>query len=351
MLSLRIVRGPLQETENEIILTQYNRLTNSRIPMNEFVRWIQHGPEGPAWHALLETEDGSIVGHTSMIPLKTRQNSATMTPCKSEYSFIGEEFRASKIRGFEKSARPKFLTLVDQMIRHCAGEGWGPFLISTTPMLHRLGPRLGCHPVEFPVWECLLILKPRDAARKTPNMNSRQRAGLFAAGVLQRGLAAILAVLKQNSRDTERVAVGGTLTRNGSERISFFHDQASLRWRYLEDQYFQIEVKGGEPAFVVVKRGGPDSYLRVCQYELGPENLKLPILGALIREAMRDGALGVRWAFYGDTPETQRAVRQMRKHGFLCARRDRTLLINSANPELLSASKWELCDSLFSFDP
>ncbi len=69
MLNLRIVRGPLQEHENEAILSEYNRLAKAVIPMNEFVHWVQKTPLGPAWHALLETDEKRIVGHTSLIPL------------------------------------------------------------------------------------------------------------------------------------------------------------------------------------------------------------------------------------------------------------------------------------------
>ena len=171
MIHLRILRSPLTNEQNHEILSEYNCLTASEIPMSEFLHWIQDGPVGPAWHAVLQTEDGEVVGHTSLIPLRSVYRGTPVTPAKSEYSFIREEFRSAKIQGFEKSARPKFLILVDQLFRHCAALGWGPILISTTPAIHRLGPRVGCYPVEFPLYECLLTLKPWDAARRTPNLD------------------------------------------------------------------------------------------------------------------------------------------------------------------------------------
>ena len=97
MLDLRIARSPLSEPENQQILSEYNRLTKARIPLAEFEHWIQKSPAGPAWHAILQTAEGRIVGHTSLIPLKTSYSAANLIPAKSEFSFVHENFRSAKI--------------------------------------------------------------------------------------------------------------------------------------------------------------------------------------------------------------------------------------------------------------
>src|SRR5271166_5179158 len=144
MLNLRMLRGPLTRTENSAILEQYNRLTTARIPIEEFEHWVQNGPEGPAWHAILETDERQIVGHTSFLPFRSNGNGKKMTPAKSEYTFLREEFRATRIRGFEKSGKPTWLIFADQLHKRCTSEGWGPLFVSTTPVLHRFFASIGC---------------------------------------------------------------------------------------------------------------------------------------------------------------------------------------------------------------
>ena len=85
MLNMRIAPSPLNEQDYEVILREYNRLASARIPMAEFVHWVQRGPEGPAWHAILETDEGRIVGHTSVFLLRAAYGSEFL-PAKSESS-------------------------------------------------------------------------------------------------------------------------------------------------------------------------------------------------------------------------------------------------------------------------
>jgi len=117
MLDLRIIRGPLEGSENRQILSEYNRLTKARIPLNEFEHWVQKSPAGPAWHAILQTVGGRIVGHTSLIPLKTSFATEQLIPAKSEFSFVHEDFRSAKINGSEKG-RIKFLVIVNELFAH-----------------------------------------------------------------------------------------------------------------------------------------------------------------------------------------------------------------------------------------
>lgn len=66
--------------------------------------------------------------------------------------------------------------------------------------------------------------------------------------------------------------------------------------------------------------------------------------------ARQQRALGVRWAVYEEDAGSPAVVSRLRSLGFLCAKRVRTLLINTAERELLESSKWNLTDAMFSFD-
>jgi hypothetical protein len=61
--------------------------------------------------------------------------------------------------------------------------------------------------------------------------------------------------------------------------------------------------------------------------------------------------MGVRWAVYDDGPVSVELVSRMRKHGFLCAPRVRTVMIHTKLPEFLAPAMWHVNDSMFSFDP
>jgi hypothetical protein len=351
MLNLRIVRSPLSTGENEAILKDYNRLTAARIPIEEFVRWVQDGPSGPACHALLETDEKRIVGHTSLIPLRVGYGTPEFTPAKSEYSFVHEDFRSTPIRGYEEVKRPKFLILVDQLFRHGQSQGWGPFLVSTRDANHPLSRRVGCRAAEFPLWECLLVLRPVRAARHTPNVSRKQRAALLAAGIAQRALWSGASWLLTRREEIQSVPIGTNGAKPQTHRLSFFEDPASMKWRYQTEQYVKFGLCGASGDYVIAKRGSKDRYLRVCQWRLAEGNASNAVIRTLIREAQDENAIGVRWAVYEDGPVSSELVTRMRKHGFLCAPRVRTVMIHTKAPEFLAPAMWHVNDAMFSFDP
>jgi len=350
MLNLRLVQGPLDRAANEVILQEYNRLTSSRIPIDEFERWVQDGPAGPAWHALLETGEGRIVGHTSLIPLRTAYSSGKLIPAKSEYSFVHEEFRSAKIRGHE-TGRIKFLILVDQLFRHCQTLGWGPFYVSTREANHPLSRRVGCRPAEFSLWECLLVLKPLGAARETPNVKFSHRAALFVAGISQRSLWAASQFFFSSNNGVRQIPIQGEALKLTEDRLSFFEDLASLQWRYQEDQYVRLALHSAQDDYLIAKRGSRDRYLRVCQWKLSSGKGVSSLIHALIRQAESDQAIGVRWAVYQNGADSAQLIRELRRHGFLCASRVRTMMIHTKDEQFLSPAFWNVNDSLFSFDP
>jgi hypothetical protein len=350
MLNLRIVRGPLLQKENEAILAEYNRLTGAVIPISEFVHWVQNGPMGPAWHAILETDEKRIVGHTSLIPLRTPHGPPDLIPAKSEYSFTHEDFRSMPIRGYETVKRAKFLILVDQLFQHGKGLGWDPIFVSTREANHPLSRRVGCKHAEFPLWECILMHKPIGAALNTPNIRSRQRVGLFVVGISQRVIWPILS-LKLPANGTQPVAVDAEIKEQNKAKLSFFEDTESLKWRYLEGQYVRFGFESSPDDYVIAKRGSETKYVRVVQWQLSSAKCIDAALSALTRAARQDRAIGVRWAVYDDDSMAPELVSRMRRMGFLCARRSRSLMINTNQPAFYQPSAWRVNDSLVSFDP
>jgi hypothetical protein len=351
MLNLRIVRGPLQPRENEAILYDYNRLTKAVIPLSEFVHWVQNGPMGPAWHAILETDEKQIVGHTSLIPLRTANGAPGLVPAKSEYSFLHEDFRSMPIREFENVKRPKFLILVDQLFQHGKRLGWDPIFVSTREAVHPLSRRVGCKQAEFPLWECILVNKPVGAARHTPNLKRKQRAGLLLAGVSQRVIWPVLSFTLSNGNGIHPDAIDAGIQEPNTARLSFFEDPESLKWRYLQGQYVRFGFDASPGEYLIAKRGSEEKYVRVCQWQLTSGRSLDSVLSALVRSARQDNAIGVRWAVYDNDAMAPVLVNRMRKLGFLCARRTRTLMINTGQPSFYAPSAWGVNDSLVSFDP
>jgi len=349
-MHLRIVRGPLELATNEVILRHYNRLASVDIPLPEYLRWVQDCPEGPAWHVLLENNASEIVGHSSVIPLGCSLNGKKVLAGKSEYSFILEEYRSAKIRGLESLAKPKNAIMVHELFQHCHAEGLGPLMISTSSARQRSLGLVGCGPVSFRVSECLFVLRPWSAAKRTPNLHGWQRALLGGAGTFQAVAGLFADVLWRVPREIHSVPVGEGICPGRHGRLRFFDDPIALKWRYPKGQYEQLSFDG-KRGNVIIKAGTRERYLRVCQWRLGQEQPTPQLIAKLVEIARKQGALGVRWAVYGDDKVARNLAGRLKKFGFLSASRTRTLLVSSKDRELLSPDKWELTDALFSFDP
>jgi hypothetical protein len=349
MLNLRIARGPLSAPENESILAQYNALTSSRIPYHEFIRWVQQSPAGPAWHGILKTEDGEIAGHTCLLPFPGCFEGKQIVAAKAEYSFVSQSFQVAKVRGFETSAQPKFILLTDQLFRHCRAEGWELFLMWPPPPMLRFAGSVGCSVVGFPFTECLLILRPWDAARRTPNLNAGQRSLLGLTGVLQQPWAIASRTFSRGTK-SDVTAAGIHGTTNGNH-LTFFEDPKSYKWRYFPEQYETLKCDGECPGWMTVKRGFPDRYLRVCQHHISLDQPSFRSVAKIVEMARTDEALGVRWAVYGSDESASALVGRLRKLGFLCLKRTRKLMVYASRPDLLAPSNWNLPDSMFCFDP
>lgn len=351
MLQLKIERGPLSITQNSEILAEYNRLTRSRIPLREYLNWVERSPAGTAWHGTLTTDQGRLVGHTSIFPFTTLYGVKRLTPAKSEYSFVHEDFRTMRVRSFENSALPPFMILLGELLRVAAKEEWAPVFLSTCERNHAFTERLGLLATPFRVRECLFVMRPLYASRHTPNVSSSQRAGLFCAGVSHGFLWTAASPLLGSKVRVQTVPLDEPIAEPEVSRVSFFEDQPSLRWRYTDHQYVRYSASDPETDFVIAKKGGPDRYLRVCQWKLRPTDSVRPYFIELLHEAHREGALGVRWALYeGD--EVSHVIRsQARNLGFLTVNRDRFVMVHKKDPLFLTPTAWKITDSLFTFDP
>jgi len=349
LLNLRIVRGPLLPEENEAILSEYNmRIESPRISLQEFLHWIQDGPEGPAWHAILESDAQGIVGHQCYIPLRAKWLGRRVTAAKSEYTFLHEDYQTTKICGFEGIKRPTHIVAANQLVQRCQTEGWGPFLISTIPSLRRRG-FYGFIATDFPLWECLLVLRPIAAARETQNIRRWQKCGLLVSGTLQRTFWWPAALLPPRDALFRCSPINGLPPATCLRFLSFFEDQESLHWRYPTGDYERVAIGGQDSHYLIYKKGSASQYMRICQWSLDASELSLSRIAELIRIAQSDGAIGIRWAIYDLDEAAKTLVRRLRRFGFLCVPRSRTLQIKSDEKEFLSPANWNLTDAMFSF--
>jgi hypothetical protein len=351
-MNLSIVRGPLPQAKNQAILEQYNRLSGARIPMSEFRHWIEDGPAGPAWHALLENEVAEVVGHSALIPFRSSLHGRWIVAGKAEYAFIREAYQAAKIRGYEKSGKPRNAVMVQQLFQRWQQEGLGPLLVSTSAVRQRSLSGVGCALAKFPVTEALLVLRPWNASRETPNLEAWQRVSIGVAGISQKTLWSALRLVPDgllSSQRSRRRPESALPEANG--QMAFFEDFESAQWRYPREQYEQIAADADGEQYVIVKRGSSDRYVRVCDSKLASGQPTFRLIAKLTDLARRDHALGVRWAVYGNDEPAAEISNRLRRFGFLCAPRTRTVLLYSQEKEFLSAERWKLNDAMFSFDP
>jgi hypothetical protein len=349
-MNLTVERGPLDRPKNEVILAHYNRLSSSRIPIEEYLHWVENSPSGPAWHAILENEEHQVVGHSALIPFPGRYNGKDIVAGKAEYAFILEEYQAAKIRGLENKGSPRNALMIHRLFEHAKASGLGPLLISTNPTRRRSLWSIGAATLEIPVCECLLVLRPWKARGSTPNLKTWQRGALWLGGLLQAAAWSLGSPLATGPQMSAVRPAAENAPSNPPHTLRFFEDRDSLLWRYGSRQYAQLVLRGSDEC-VIFKKGSEDRYLRVCEWRLGGEQPTFSTVAKLVRLAKRQNALGIRWAVYGNACGAMELRRRLKALGFLCALRNRRLLVDSPDQEVLEASKWQLSDGMFSFDP
>src|SRR5262249_10597532 len=188
---------------------------------------------------------------------------------------------------------------------------------------------LGLDVTTLPVTEFLFVLRPLQAALKTPNLQRWQRVSLGLAGILQRSGWPRLRFLKRRGNESGPRSKKGPCPLQKNGRLSFFQESSSAQWRFLPNQYERIAHGQDDQQYVVAKAGSAHRYLRVCQWRLDEGQPIDSLVAALIERAKDKRALGVRWAVYGESEASREPSQSMRRLGFLCARRERTILVYS----------------------
>lgn len=353
-LTLRIVRGPLGLSERIRILSEYNRLTGNRVPVQQFRRFTEQSPSGPAFHVFLETPGGRIAGHCALVPFPLQGPHGPITAAKEHYFFFSDEYRSQLVPDFPGSQKPAATLLLEQLYARASQQGWSPVIACDPAQPAPIHDALGCRAVDLPVRDCFFLLKPARACQSMDHLPLSTRIRLFAVGVGSSVYAACVSPFRQPHGFVRRSRVtDGIASSNGHlpRHVSISEDPQFVSWRYAESSYVRFIVNNGHEGHAIVAKGSPVAFLRVCQFRTPSIRSLSALVEKLIREARATYALGVRWSVYGDGPDQDRLVAELRKHLFFCVRRTRRILVSSpANAELLSPTNWNLADSLFTFD-
>jgi hypothetical protein len=353
ILNLRIAFGPVLPRERTRILAEYCRLTNRRVPIQTFLRCTEQSPEGPAIHGVLESAEGIIVGHCCLVPIRMDVGRHRFRVGKAEYFFVSEDYRNGAIRGFENSDKGAAGILLEQLYQHGTEQGWGPFLASLSSGGKSVHLSAGCHILDFNVMECFFVLNPVRAWHWGWHLPSRQRRMLFLAALAQRTFSSVVLPLTYDPGLVRKPRVGETIPvarSRGDNRLSLAEAEDFLRWRYPDDAYSRFVFADGSPGYAITQKGAHGEYLRVQQSRPPANGHTSPLIWELIRQASWSHALGVRWSVYGKGPEQEHLVSELRKLGFFCVPSIRRVLIYAATSEFLSPEKWNLSDSLFTFE-
>jgi hypothetical protein len=355
MINLELVRGPLPSDQDyQTICAEYARLTQSRVSEPQMHHWCKDSPAGPALHALLRTDEGRIVGHTCIFPFPIEVAGKRVTGGKTEYLFVHEDFRRQPVRGMEASPLPASILMMRQLYRHASEQlRWDPILASARPGADGIHQAAGCRPMMFPLFECLLIRRPWNACRFTPNLSRPRRLALFFLGLPQTWIwAPIRLLLLPLGRNIKSLPMDAGLPSSSDPgKAQFSSDPHYLSWRYPGKDYQRFGLANGASDFVIDQKGSSSRYVRICQSNLdSPDFPVLPLIVGLMKQARSCHALGIRWAIYDNGRPPAAVVNKLRRLGFWCARRQRKILIYTRHKDLVAPSRWSFDDSLVSYD-
>lgn len=338
MATLRLIRGPLTDDQYRQIREKYDRMTGSSTKPENFRRWLQESPSGPAFHALIEDHD-RVAGHCCLIPFPYRAGDQLVTAAKAEYLFVEEEYRKTPIEGYEESESSMVVTFLRELYTAAEAMGWGPYFLSSPPWVSRTHHKAGCRPFELPLHECILTLRPLAAALRTPNLTLVRRAAMLGVGLAQQAVRLLTPLFGTKSIDT------GSALR---PRLRIPDDEAFRAWRYDPAQYEFVSAGGAE---LVVKRGGAAAYARVVEARVSGRVDVRAMIRRLAQIARDNGALGVRWAVYDDGVIPKELVTALKRNGFACVARKRELLTYAEGTDrVLAPGTWDANDFYVTFD-
>jgi hypothetical protein len=356
MLDLQLVRGPLASNPDyRTIIADFSRLSEQS-PITERLmrRWCNDSPAGPALHAFLKTDEGKLVGHACVFPFPMEVAGRTVTGGKGEYLYVHNDFRREAVRGMECRLPPSILML-RQLFSHASEQlRWDPILISPLPVAEAVLQSAGCRPAVFPYFHCLLIRRPWNACRFGPNRSLAKRVALLLVGLFQTSIWAVLRRLfLPLRRNIQPLPIHERFPSNSKlQKARFSSDPDYLAWRYPAEGFHRFGFANRPHASVIIQKGSPERFLRVCQTNL--DGLDFPVvslIAGLMEQARSCQAIGVRWAIYDHGYPPMAVVNKLRHLGFACMRRQRKIMIYTRHPELADPSYWSFDgsfdDSLF----
>ena len=353
MLELRLTRAPLDDATRSAVIGQFSRLVGRPVLDDDFRRWTERSPAGPALHALLTSAEGRVVGHCCLFPFPLYRDGQRLIGAKAEYFFVHEEFRRDQFRDLPESNQLPALRLLRELYRHGSEQlGWDPILISAAPEVAALHRFAGAFAVNFDLFECLLTLRPCRASRLTPNLSSVQRAAILLIGTCQSLAWGLLqGLFWHRGRDLRPLSDLETIRpRSDTCGMTFSLDAEFLSWRYPKSGFDLYEL-GSEAGTFLAATNSPRDYLRVVDSNLDLEHVSIcSLIAGLIRQARRGRNLGVRWAVYDHPKLPQRLVSRLRSLGVFCARRKRQICVYTKDRDLASTARWQFSDMLVTFD-
>lgn len=348
MLDLSLVRAPLDEPTRQAVIGEYNRLTGQSATVEAFRHLTEKSPAGPALHALLKAPGDRVVGHLCVYPYPLCWNGQQRIGATGEFLFVHEKFRREKIRNFSQGVAPPVLTLIRELCRYANQQlAWDPVLLAARPevaIVHRLS---GALPMPLEVRECLLVLRPWRAYRLAQNVSWRQRVGMLLLGMLQAPLWRLISPfpwpLIRRLRPIDDPE--DCKPREDPRAVSFPLASDFLAWRYRRKHYRLLSLST-EPGSMLAVKTPPREFLRVLDTNLDLDRARVfPLLSSLVREARRNGSLGVRWALYRNGGFPQRFLRKLFRLGVVCARRKRMVSIYTRCDDLATAEQWQFSDA------
>jgi hypothetical protein len=352
MLELRLTRAPLDDATQNAVVREYSRLVGTPVSEEDFRRWTEGSPAGPALHGLLESSEGRVVGHCCLFPFPLYRDGRKLIGAKAEYLFVHEEFRRDQFRDLPESGEPPALRLLRDLYHHGSKRlGWDPILISAPPEVASLHQLAGASEVSFDLFECLLTLRPWRASRLSPNLSPVQRVAIFLIGACQWLAWRLLGgLLWRRGRDLRPLADLGTIRpRSDTRGMTFSLDAEFLAWRYPKSGFGLYEL-GSAEGTLLAATNSPRDYLRVVDWNLDLERVSVSsLIAGLVRHARRGRNLGVRWALYSHPNLPKRLVARLRSLGFVCARRKRQICVYTRNPDLASPALWQFSDMVVTF--
>jgi hypothetical protein len=352
-LRLRVIKGPLALAERTRVLSEYNRVTDKRVAVQQFRRWTEQSPSGAALHALMETPDGRLEAHCALVPFPLQGPQGSITAAKEHYFFSSDEYCSQPPQDIPESQKPPLAILLEQLYARASEQGWNPILTCDPPEPRPVHDALGCRPVDLPVSDCFFVLRPVRGWQAMRHLRPSERVKMSALAAGSAMYASSVSRFQHLHRSVRRSRITDAInSSNGhsSTRLSLSEQPVFLSWRYPESSYSRLLVNNGKGGYAIVMKGSPFTFLRVCQFRTPSIDSLCALVEKLVREAHGTHALGVRWSIYGDGLEQTRMVSELRKRMFFCIRRTRRVLVSPPSAELLSPANWNLADSLFTFD-